>query len=493
MVLLEAAVHQTLKDWRRQGPDLVWPHGLTLGRLVSRALRLRRSALIQTGCLPENYSASYLLPCLLNQETIHLVAPESRLQGLLKTEIPTLLDWLERRGIENSGGKNLRLLSPQLWLEERLNLPSSERPLTLIEQVESLEQWLQDFFTLSWRSADWEELNALPPALAEALGAYRVRLAKALFARPANAYGCYVLSAEEESSLWEHLASLEAYFRHLPRLGQFWQARRRYGENYLLWAAVNRELGQFSLQLAPVNLAPLAAPYWRSPLILMGGILGPDKEAAAFRRTLGLGELLCLQFAPQRLGEAWRLYLPERLPAPNTPEFQETLLKELQRLLSLPKPQEATTVVLLDDAPLKTGLGSRLAAEFGSRVKVETSVPRGGALIASWDFWRDQQHRFPAPGLLIFATLPIPSLENPLVASRVNAHKRRHQDWFRDYLLPSALQAIQRVVLPLGEETKLLAILDSRVNSRSYGPQILALLEPYARLNDLDGAWLWEA
>ncbi|MBJ7898313.1 MAG: ATP-dependent DNA helicase [Cyanobacteria bacterium RI_101] len=493
MVLLEAAVHQTLKDWRRQGPELAWPHGLTLGRLVSRALRLRRSALIQTGCLPEDYSASYLLPCLLSQETVHLVAPESRLQGLLKTEIPTLLDWLERRGIENSGGKNLRLLSPQIWLEERLNLPSSERPLTLIEQVESLEQWLQDFFTLSWRSADWETLSLLPAHIGEALGRYRLRLAKSLFSRPANAYGYYLLSAEEESSLWEHLENLEAYFRHLPRLGQFWQGRRRYGENYLLWAAVNRELGQFSLQLAPVNLAPLAAPYWRSPLILMGGILGADKEAAVFRRTLGLGELLCLQFTPQRLGEAWRLYLPERLPAPNTPEFQETVFKEVHRLLGLPQSQDATTVVLLDDAPLKTGLGSRLAAEFGSRVKVETSVPRGGALIASWDFWQTQQHRFPNPGLLIFATLPIPSLENPLVASRVNAHKRRHQDWFRDYLLPSALQAIQRAVLPLGEETKLLAILDSRVNSRSYGPQILALLEPYARLNDLDGAWLWEA
>ncbi|MFN5515595.1 MAG: ATP-dependent DNA helicase [Cyanobacteriota bacterium] len=492
MVLLEAAVHQTLKDWIRQQSDLGWPHQLTLGRLVSRALRLRRSALIQTGCLPRHYSAGYLLPCLLSQEPINLVAPESRLQCLLETEMPPLLGWLRRRGIENSGGKNLRPLPPGLWLEERLNCASLDHPLTLMDQVESLEGWLRDFFTLSLRSADWEELSALPEDLAESLGVYRVSLAKALFARPVNAYGCYLLSAREEETLWNGLERLRDYFHRLPSLARFWQARRRYGENYLLWARVNRELGQFSLQLAPVNLAPLAADCWRSPLILMGGILGADKEAAAFRRTLGLGETLCLQFLPQRLGEAWQLYLPERVPAPNTPEFQGILFQEVHRLLCLPQPQNLVAVILLDDAPLKNRLGSRLAAEFGSRVKVESSVPPGGILIAGWEFWRSQQHRFPSPGLVIFATLPIPSLENPLVASRVNAYKRRHQDWFRDYLLPSALQAIQSAVLPLGEETKLLAILDSRVNSRSYGPQILALLEPYARLGALEEHQFWE-
>jgi ATP-dependent DNA helicase DinG len=87
------------------------------------------------------------------------------------------------------------------------------------------------------------------------------------------------------------------------------------------------------------------------------------------------------------------------------------------------------------------------------------------------------------------ATLPIPSLENPLVAARVTYCKRQHKDWFRSYLLPTALKAIQRVVMPLRESQGIVALLDNRVNYRSYGHQILTALEPYAKINYIDASW----
>jgi ATP-dependent DNA helicase DinG len=83
--------------------------------------------------------------------------------------------------------------------------------------------------------------------------------------------------------------------------------------------------------------------------------------------------------------------------------------------------------------------------------------------------------------VLILGTLPIPSLEHPLVASRVQYHKSHHQDWFRGYLLPSALKDLQQAVLPLREVAGLLVILDDRVNSRSYGREVLQALAPYAK------------
>ena len=46
-----------------------WPHNLTMARLVARALRLGRSALIQTASPPgsynQQYQLSYLLPILM--------------------------------------------------------------------------------------------------------------------------------------------------------------------------------------------------------------------------------------------------------------------------------------------------------------------------------------------------------------------------------------------------------------------------------------------
>ena len=96
----------------------------------------------------------------------------------------------------------------------------------------------------------------------------------------------------------------------------------------------------------------------------------------------------------------------------------------------------------------------------------------------------------PTPQLLVIATLPIPSLENPLVARRVAYYKRQRQDWFRLYLLPTALRELQRAVVPIRESQGTVALLDNRVNYRSYGTEILAALEPFARINYLDASWL---
>ena len=123
-------------------------------------------------------------------------------------------------------------------------------------------------------------------------------------------------------------------------------------------------------------------------------------------------------------------------------------------------------------------------------MKVEThNIAEDGVLVCGWQFWRSHQHQITNPQLLIIATLPIPSLENPLVASRVAYYKRQRQDWFRRYLLPHALQTIQQAVVPLRTSQGIVAILDNRVNHRSYGSRILNILEPCSRINYIDPDW----
>ncbi|MFM8307475.1 MAG: ATP-dependent DNA helicase, partial [Microcystis aeruginosa] len=65
MVLLEATVHSSLRAFLREQGRFYWPHHLTMGRLVARALRLKRSSLIQTGTTLTRYCLSYLTPALL--------------------------------------------------------------------------------------------------------------------------------------------------------------------------------------------------------------------------------------------------------------------------------------------------------------------------------------------------------------------------------------------------------------------------------------------
>ena len=90
------------------------------------------------------------------------------------------------------------------------------------------------------------------------------------------------------------------------------------------------------------------------------------------------------------------------------------------------------------------------------------------------------------PKLLAIATLPIPSLENPLVAGRVAYYKQRRQDWFRLYLLPTALSILQRAIAPVRHAQGIVALLDNRVLHRTYGQQVFAALSPHARIDYLD-------
>jgi ATP-dependent DNA helicase DinG len=182
--------------------------------------------------------------------------------------------------------------------------------------------------------------------------------------------------------------------------------------------------------------------------------------------------------------------LPDRLPLANTPEFQGAFLEQARTLIALSSNVHQPIVMLVEDVPLKAQVGTALAAEFGSRVRVEkTDLADDSILISSWSFWHLHQDELPTPQLLIIATLPLPSLEHPLVASRVAYYKRQRQDWFRLYLLPTALRAIQQAIVPLRESQGIVALLDNRVNCRSYGKTILSALEPCARINYIDPTW----
>ncbi|MFM7717220.1 MAG: ATP-dependent DNA helicase, partial [Microcystis sp.] len=86
MVLLEAAVHSSLRAFLREQGRFYWSHHLTMGRLVARALRLKRSSLIQTGTTLTRYCLSYLTPALLGDTPVLIVAPESELNLLLEVE-----------------------------------------------------------------------------------------------------------------------------------------------------------------------------------------------------------------------------------------------------------------------------------------------------------------------------------------------------------------------------------------------------------------------
>ncbi|MBC5798308.1 ATP-dependent DNA helicase [Sphaerospermopsis sp. LEGE 00249] len=517
--MIEAEVHLSLHNFLRSQEGFpTWPHHLTMARLVARALRLGRSALIQVGAVcgyQGRYRTSFIASALMWHGPVIIVASATVQQRLLNIEIPRLQQWLSANKPIRTGEvwpgsdfQGLLLTSPQAWLKGQLADNGSFPPNipTIIDGVDDLEDWVRDQLTQDIQPHDWEQLMLACPQEAEVIREARVQLTHELFQHPENPYHCYLISQREIEILQGLYSSFES-ISNLPKSWQeFWLLFQNLTEDFspttitpsphhpitlssaLFWATIARRQGLFSLHYAPMELAKILAPIWqRQPVVLIGSAVEPETEVPLFRQRLGLEDVTCLKFSSDSQGEAIQLYAPYKLPLPNTPEFQGAFIHQVRTLVCLSATSPGTTVVLVGDVPLKARVGAILASEFGSRVQVEkTCLDENGILVSGWEFWRSHQDVLPAPRLLIIATLPLPSLENPLVAGRVTHYKRSHQDWFRLYLLPTALNELQRAIAPVRENQGIVALLDSRVVNRSYGAQILAALSPLARLNYLD-------
>ena len=95
----------------------------------------------------------------------------------------------------------------------------------------------------------------------------------------------------------------------------FWQ--RFFQAERLAWSQLNRELGSVVLCCGPTDIHQVLAPVWqRQPVVLIGSALDADKKAVRYRDRLGIGDMTCLAFGPDRHHEMVQLYLQGRLPMP---------------------------------------------------------------------------------------------------------------------------------------------------------------------------------
>ena len=533
--MIEVEVHQHLRTLLREQPESMWAHHLTMARLIARALRLGRSALIQTGTTAgydAPYRLSYLLPILLWPEPVILVTPAHIQTHLLTVEFPRLQQWLQVSKpvqiadphsqlpfTDRNSSIGILLVSPEQWLRDRLEKRGRfpKNILTLLDGVDDLETQVRAILNVQLQPQHWDHLALTYPKHTAPIRDLRVRLTHQLFQRPPNPTHSYLIDPIDRSELLTLLTELQT----IAPLPYPWTPLIPIPESSTLWATVDRAIGTFTLIHSPLQISdPLRSIWQQQPTVLIGSALDLDASADTYRTTHGLNDLTCLKFAPPRQEAGIHLYQPEGIPMPNTPQYQPALLKELRHILTqftissqtLPQqastqqtpiqqnlaelPSEGWTVILVGDTPLRGQVGAQLASEWGSRVQVDRIPPHpNGILVAGWDYWQSIQpelsrSHFPAPRAIIIATLPMPSLEHPLVSARVQHYKSIRQDWFRLYLLPTALMDLSRAILPVRESRGLVALLDSRVLHRNYGQQVLTALSPYARVHHLDQDWM---
>ena len=501
---IEVQVHTSLKDFVRQQGNREWPHHLTMARLVARALRLGSSALMHTESSVHRYCLSYLMPVLIGDWSVIIVTPLEVQQQLIEKEIPLLQDWLGinkpvRIGTKWNLEDGLLLTTPETWLSDRLyeQRQFPHHIPTIIDRADDLEEWTRQQLTTTVEIADWHELLHCNPDDAEAIRDVRVKLTKSIFEHPTNRYECYTLENWEIKLIVE-LCEVIAIKKGLTaKFKRLWQSlttiNLKASARDLIWVKRDRELGFFTIFFAPQEVAkPLKSVWLQQPIVLIGSFLDREPKAPVYREKLGLPEILTVKFAPNQQHDFIRLFVPDRFPLANTPEYSRALMDKIYTLVGFTSNNNKSVVILVEDVPLRGQVASALAAKYGTKVKVDsTLLAEDGILVCGWQFWKQHQDSVATPQLLIMTTLPLPSLEHPLVASRVAHYKYHRKDWFRLYLLPTALKMIQQAIIPLRESQGIVALLDSRVNFRSYGKTILSALEPSARFNYIDPTWFF--
>ena len=507
---IEVTAHRILRDLLRQqtvirGDDgntiADWNHHLTMTRLVARALRMSKSALIQTGIATHRaegkYRLSYLIPTLLWDDAVTIVIPECFQSKLVDLELPHLQQRLGTNRLvyrssvpPESDFTGLWVVNPKSWLDLQLHNPSSDSIPTIIDGADDWENLARTLLTLTLAPADWYSLRlSQPPATWETIGTAKIQLLETLWQRPDNPYNCYLLDPIELEILDSLIDRLPS---SLPPEWAKFQHQLVDRQNCLIWATIDRIHGEFTLNIVPHNLAPILTPIWTNqPTVLITSSVDTSAEAIGYRQDLGITEITSVKFSLDRQTDLFQLYIPRWMPMPNTPKFQPILVNEIQQLLHLIKRQPKFTLILVSDTPLQAQLAAILAAEWGTRVQVEqTHLNEANILISGWEFWHQHQDDLPTPQLTIVTTLPIPSLEDPLVAAKASFYKQQKQDWFRLYLLPTGLKILHRATLPMRSSQGVVAIFDNRINQRSYGKQVLAALSPAARINYPDLTWL---
>ncbi|MFM7674088.1 MAG: helicase [Synechococcus sp.] len=488
--MLEALAHEQLKALLRQEGGGRWPHHLSLSRLVARSLRRGDHTLIRLspGTGPD-WWISLLVPLALSREPLALVLRPPLRQRLLQVELPRLravdLALPLWEGEAPCPERCLWLLDHHQLLTAWRSGQLGERQL-VIPEAETLGEELRRCLGLRITSEDWNRLIRSQPAAESSLMALQQRLQRRVLEAPRRSGSLVALEPEDEAPLRQLLALLDP----LPAPWDQW--RQRTGGDWTSWAQVDGRLLQWTLHREPLDpLEALPGLLQGRGALLIGELDGGRAQASGSRGNAAPEPAGPLGFTPQvlvdlgdsPLAEPLPLFAPLRQPLPNSPVFAQHLLEQCRRLVL---GQGDLSVILCDDEGLRLGLTSAMAAEFGSRVVHESTTPEANGIVcARWSWWLEEQRRLPLPGQILVGTLPIASLEDPLTAARVVALRLQGRDWFRELLLPEALNRLQRAVAGLRRRGGRLAVLDGRLRSRSWGGSVLRALEPWVSLSRL--------
>ncbi|MDX8411473.1 MAG: ATP-dependent DNA helicase [Mariprofundaceae bacterium] len=278
------------------------------------------------------------------------------------------------------------------------------------------------------------------------------------------------------------------------------QALMHPAEGYVAWSDGQ---GEQSLHfLAPVETgAVLAAHLWRRPsaFILLSATLRISGTFDHAERRLGLEDALsCHHPSPFDYAGQALLYLPRHLPPPAHPDGEAAMLAEMIRLLSA---SSGRAFVLFTSHRMLRCLAPQLAGQLpwpvleqgrdGTRDGIlnQFRQDKHSILCGTRSFWEGVDVPGEALSMVIVDKLPFAPPSDPLLQARIKACEEAGGSGFRDIQLPEAIAVLRQGVGRLirsSSDRGVMAILDVRIHTKSYGRQVVRNLPPAPVVHDME-------
>ncbi len=281
-----------------------------------------------------------------------------------------------------------------------------------------------------------------------------------------------------------------------------------YGDdpNYVRWGSVGAMPGRnavASLSYTPVTVAPLLEETLFSAnreagVALISATLATNGNFSYLRERLGVPEtpdvIELIAGSPFNYAEHCLLYIPRHFPPPgDTPNYTEMVATEMAELVmasgggafllftshrmlqrvhaELERMNIPYPILKQGDMPT-----ARLVQEFRDK---EHAV-----LLGTQSFWEGVDVPGHALRLVVIDRLPFAMPDSPINKARVGFVTEQGGDWFRDYALPQAQLKLKQGfgrLIRTSTDRGVVAILDSRLVSKTYGFQFLKYLPPARR------------
>ncbi|MDC3118335.1 DNA helicase [Prochlorococcus sp. AH-716-K03] len=476
--MLEILSHQYLKRFIKVH-QTDWNHIYSFGRIISKCLEENHTYLINSEIFStNNWISALMISLFLSEENSTFVISQEKINFLKKNYLKDL----KSIGFDFILKNNEIIFSTHrvcfITLE---NLISNLNVFRYIDHriifagIENIKEDLKNHFRISLLKKHWF-FNGDKSLIInqKIISTYNV-LKKKFFLRKVIGNNNIFLDHEELNFLSNFFNEYSSYSEHFSRVSD------ALSKGWACWVTLDDTNFEWCFCLEPIDELSQIKQLLINNKFLFLSATRKDNFLQKYLKKESIDIDLVMNFKSNFKEKKIVVYAPPKQMLPNNPMFTKVVLNNCKKLIILRK---GLTLVLSDDDSLKRYLATELASIYGKRVLLET-IPsfKNQILCASYIWWINNSYLIKSPEQIIIPLLPIPNMAEPINNITVSHNKKLSKDWFREFLLPQAIEKLERSISPLRKNSGKLIILDGRAKKRKWGRLILQSIQPSKQIN----------